>query len=334
MSGFPRGERSAAPRTAGGGKPRRRPALLLTQPFAAPIEAALEADYDVHRLHTAQDRNGFVGKIGAGIRAVVTGGAFGLPRDLMDSLPALEIVSISGIGTDAVDLVQARARGVRVTTTPGVLTDDVADMAMGLILATQRRLCTGDRFVRAGRWPTERLPLARKVTGKRLGILGLGRVGRAIARRAVGFEMAVAYSDLRAFDDVSYRFVASVEQLAAEVDVLVVAASGGPRSQGLVGTRVLDALGPDGTLINVARGSVVDEPALIAALGDGRLGGAGLDVFADEPHVPEALRRCENVVLQPHHASATLETRLAMGEIILANLAEHFAGRSPPTAVV
>ena len=317
--------------SAEAGLPRRRPAILLTQPFAAPVEAALAAAYEIHRLPAATasavpaaDR----------IRAVVTGGAFGLPRALMDELPALEIVAVSGIGTDAIDLDQARTRGVRVTTTPGVLTDDVADMAMGLILATLRRLSANDALVKAGRWPTERPPLARKVTGKRLGLLGLGRVGRAIARRAEGFAMPVSYSDLRAFDDVPYRFVPALADLAREVDVLVVAASGGPRSSGLVDAAVLDALGPDGVLINVARGSVVDEEALVAALAEGRLGGAGLDVFADEPNVPAGLRHGPNVVLQPHQASATLETRLAMGDVILANLAAHFDGRPPPTAVV
>jgi lactate dehydrogenase-like 2-hydroxyacid dehydrogenase len=233
-----------------------------------------------------------------------------------------------------VDLNRARARSIRVTTTPGVLTDDVADMAFGLLLAVSRQLCIGDRFVRDGKWPTQTLPLASKVSGKRLGILGLGRVGRAIARRAEGFDMPIAYTDISPISDVPYRFVANLRDLAVHSEVLIIAASGGPESRGIVDASVLDALGRDGILVNVARGSVVDQPALVAALRERRLGGAGLDVFADEPHVPEALWSLDNVVLQPHQASATVETRLAMGEMGLANLAAHFAGKPLPSAVV
>jgi lactate dehydrogenase-like 2-hydroxyacid dehydrogenase len=311
-----------------------QPAVLLLQPIMKLIEAGLDEAYRVHCLYEAQDREAMLAEVGPSIRGVVTGGVLGVPRAIMDALPALEVIAISGIGTDAVDLDRARQRGIRVTTTPNVLTDDVADMAMGLLLATARQLCTGDRFVRAGRWPTGKLPLARKVTGKRLGILGLGRVGRAIARRAAAFEMPVAYTDIRRFDDVPYCFFPTLEELADASDVLVVAASGGSGSQSIVNGAVLNALGPDGFLINVGRGSIVDEPALVAALAEGRLGGAGLDVFTEEPNVPEALWRMNNVVLQPHQASATVETRLAMGELVLANLAAHFAGQPLPTAVV
>ena len=249
-------------------------------------------------------------------------------------MPALEIITVNGVGTDAVDLEHAKARGVRVTNTPDVLTDDVADMALALILATLRRICVGDRLVRAGRWGKAAIPLATKFTGKRLGILGLGRIGRAIARRASGFDVAIAYTDQRAFDDVPYRFEPSLVELARDSDILVVAAAGGPASQKLVNAEILDALGPDGILVNVARGSVVDEAALVEALREGRLGGAGLDVFEQEPQVPEALYGMEQVVLQPHQASATHETREAMAEIVLANLAAQFAGKPLPTAVV
>jgi hydroxypyruvate reductase len=224
---------------------------------------------------------------------------------------------------------------VRVTNTPDVLTDDVADMALGLMLATLRRLCVGDRFVRDGRWARkEALPLATKLTGKRLGILGLGRIGRAIARRAAAFDMVIAYTGRRAHDDVPYRFEPSLAALARDSDILVVAVAGGPDTRGLVDRDVLDALGPAGVLVNIARGTVVDEPALVEALRQGRLGGAGLDVFENEPHVPEALFGLEQVVLQPHQASATHETREAMGRLVLDNLAAHFAGRPLPTAVV
>jgi lactate dehydrogenase-like 2-hydroxyacid dehydrogenase len=310
------------------------PDLLLIEPMMDPIQEKLEAAYQVHRLYQAPDKAAFVAAIAPSIRAIATGGGTGASRAIVDALPALEIIAINGIGTDAVDLDHARSRGIRVTTTPDVLTDDVADLAIGLIITTLRGLVVGDRFVRAGKWLSGGLPLARKVSGKRLGIIGLGRIGRAIARRAEPFGMSIAYTDLRAFDDVPYRFEPTPLALAAASDVLVVAAAGGPQSRGTVNAAVLDALGPQGTLVNIARGSVVDEPALVAALAEGRLGAAGLDVFADEPRVPEVLWRMDNVVLQPHRASATVETRTAMGDLVLANLAAHFSGKALPTAVV
>jgi len=198
-----------------------------------------------------------------------------------------------------------------------------------------RQVCVGDRFVREGRWARkEGLPLARKVSGKILGILGMGRIGRAIARRAEGFDMTIAYSDLRAIEGLPYRYVPTLEQLARESEVLIIAASGGPQSRGIVNAAVLDALGRSGFLVNVARGTVVDEPALVAALVEGRIAGAGLDVFVDEPNVPEPLLKLDNVVLQPHRASATVETRIAMGELVVGNLAAHFGGKDLLTAVV
>lgn len=253
---------------------------------------------------------------------------------IADALPALEIIAINGIGTDAVDLERARARGVRVTTTPGVLTTDVADLAVALMLAVSRRICVADRFVRAGSWPSAHLPLSVKVSGKRLGIFGLGHVGRAVARRAEVFAMPIAYCERHPVAEVSYRFVPDLKTLAEESHFLVVAVSGGTATHNLVDRPVLDALGPAGILINVARGSVVDEAALVAALAEGRLGGAGLDVFAHEPEVPKALWAMDNVVLQPHQASATVETRRAIADLVLANLAAHFAGQEPVTPVV
>ena len=312
-----------------------RTEILLVEPMMAEIEAALDHAYHVHRLAAAADRTAFVKDIAGRVRGVATGGGGGLPRPIMDALPHLEIVAINGIGTDAVDLEEAKRRGIRVTTTPGVLTDDVADMAIGLLIAALRGLATGDRYVRAGDWGRAAPPpLGRKVSGKRLGIIGLGQVGRAIARRAEAFGMEIAYTDLRPVAEVAYRHEADLVGLAGWAEILVVAASGGPGSRGIVNRAVLDALGPEGVLVNVARGSVVDEPALVAALQEGRLGGAGLDVFAHEPRTPEALWRMDNVVLQPHRASATLETRRAMGALVLANLEAHFAGKPPPTAVV
>jgi hydroxypyruvate reductase len=311
-----------------------KPHVLLIEPMMPEVEAQLDAAYCVHRLFAAHDRAALIAAIGSSVRAIVTGGGHGASNEIVDALPRLEIIAINGIGTDAVDLQRARARSVRVTTTPDVLTEDVADLALGLMLATSRRICVADRFVRAGGWPHEHLPLAAKLSGKRLGILGLGHVGRAVARRAEGFVMPIAYYDRYAVAGAGYRFQTDLEQLARDSDFLVVAASGGAATRGLVSGPVLNALGPAGVLINVARGSVVDEPALVAALAEGRLGGAGLDVFAHEPDVPKVLWDMDNVVLQPHRGSATVETRRAMADLVLANLAAHFAGREPVTPVV
>ena len=311
-----------------------KPEIILVESMMPSIEAALDASYTVHRLAAAPDRDRMLAEVGPRVRAIVTGGGTGVSNAVADACPNLGIIAINGVGTDAVDLEHARARGVRVANTPGVLTDDVADLAMALLLAVSRRLVVGDRFVRAGQWPTGKLPLARKATGKRLGILGLGRIGEAIAVRAAGFGMSIAYTNRKPRADLPYRFVPSPVELARDSDILVVAASAGPESRNLVGRAVLDALGPEGVLVNVARGSVVDEPELVAALTEGRLGGAGLDVFANEPHVPEALFALDNVVLQPHQASATLETRTEMGDLVLANLTAFFAGQPLRTPVV
>ena len=312
-----------------------RPHILQTQPMNAPaLQRALDASYQVHRLDLAQDPEALLAEAGPKVRAVVTTGAGGVANAIMDALPALELIAIRGVGTDRVDLDHARQRGLRVTTTPGVLTEDVADLALALLLAAARRVCVGDAFVRAGQWPTRSLPLATRVSGKRAGILGLGSIGQAIARRALGFGMSVAYTGRRAQAGVPYRFVASVLELARDSDFLFIAASGNPGTQGMVTAEVLDALGPEGILVNIARGSIVDEAALVAALAGGRLGAAGLDVFAREPQVPEALMALPNVVLQPHLGSATAECRLDMGNLVLANLAAHFEGRPLPSAVV
>ncbi|UFN51313.1 2-hydroxyacid dehydrogenase [Roseomonas sp. OT10] len=311
-----------------------KPEILLIEPMMDRVMNALDDAYTVHRLWQAPDRDALLREAGPRIRGIATGGGTGASNAIVDALPKLEIIAINGIGTDAVDLVHAKERGIRVTTTPNVLTDDVADLGMALLLAACRGICTGDRYVRAGKWGKEGLPLARKATGKTLGILGLGRIGRAIAKRAAAFDMPIAYHDIRAFDDVPYTYVDSLAGLAKHSDILMVAASGGAGSRGIVNAEVLDALGPDGILVNIARGSVVDEDALVQALQEKRIAGAGLDVFVDEPRTPEALWSMENVVLQPHRASATTETRIAMGDLVLANLAAQFAGKALPTPVV
>jgi lactate dehydrogenase-like 2-hydroxyacid dehydrogenase len=301
--------------------------LLSLQSFSESLEAALDARYAVHRLHRAADPEALLRAIGPKARGIVTGGGTGVPADLWARLPALEIVAVNGVGLDAVDLDQAAARGVTVTTTPGVLTDDVADLAIGLWLALSRRMMVSDRFVRQGRWTGEaNPPLAARASGRRVGILGLGQIGRAIAARAAPFAAGIAYHSRRPVDGAPYAYAASPVDLARDVEVLFVATAGGTGTRALVDAAVLEALGPRGLLINVSRGSVVDEAALIAALEAGVIGGAGLDVFADEPNVPAALLDRDDVVLQPHRGSATVEARGAMSDLVLQNLAAHFSG--------
>jgi lactate dehydrogenase-like 2-hydroxyacid dehydrogenase len=312
-----------------------QPELVLTHAIMSSVDAELERDYAVHRVDGRADIGSLPEVVRRRVRAIATRAGVGATPELVEALPELEIIAIYGVGTDTVDLEHAKARGVRVTNTPDVLTDDVADMALGLALAALRRLCVGDRFVRDGRWARkEAMPLASKFTGKRAGILGLGRIGRAIAQRLTAFDMRIAYTGRHAHDDAPYRFEPSLLALARESDILIVAVAGGPGTRGLVDRQVLDALGPQGVLINIARGFVVDELALVDALRERRLGGAGLDVFEHEPHVPEALLGMEQVVLQPHQASATHETREEMGRLMLENLAAHFNGRPLLTPVV
>ena len=268
-------------------------------------------------------------------RVLVTTGGSGADADLIARLPALELIAVNGVGYDAVDRTAADARGIAISNTPDVLTDDVADLALALLLATARRLPAADRFVRSGEWAAGgSFPLAHRVSGKRLGIVGLGRIGQAIARRAVPFVGDIAYHTRHVVAGVPWRHVADVRTLAAEVDILVIIAPATPQTTGMIDRAVLDALGPSGMLINVARGSLVNEPALVSAIEEGRLGAAGLDVFADEPNVPQALIDSDRVVLLPHIGSATAETRTAMGELVLANVAAHFAGEPLPSVVL
>jgi hydroxypyruvate reductase len=311
-----------------------KPDILLINPMLPAIDAGLRDAYTVHRYYEQTDRDAFIREIGGTIRGVVTGGASGISGDLMSRLPALEVIAVNGIGTDAVDVEQARARGIHVSTTPGVLTDDVADLAIGLLLAACRGLCAGDRFVREGKWASGKsaLSLARRFSGMRVGIVGMGRVGRAIAARAAAFGCPISYTDLRAFDDVPHTFVADLQDLARASDALVLAASADD-AEGIIDAAVLDALGAQGYLINVARGKLVNERDLAEALERGVIAGAGLDVFVDEPNVPMDLISAERAVLQPHRGSATVQTRTDMGNIVLASLAEAFAGRRPSTSV-
>ncbi|MBT2326163.1 2-hydroxyacid dehydrogenase [Variovorax paradoxus] len=302
-----------------------RPEVLAVAPLMPFLMDALRREYTVHdRTHTS-DPEAF-SKAAPRIRAIVANGEAKVPRELMARLPALEMISVFGVGYDGVDVAAARERGVPVTNTPQVLNDDVADLALGLLLSIARRIPQADRFVREGEWPNGPFPLNRKVTGARLGVVGMGRIGQAIAHRARAFDMHIAYTARSPRAEVDYAYHPDAVSLAAAVDFLVVITPGGAATRGLIDARVLEALGPEGYLVNVARGSVVDEAALIAALAGGRIAGAALDVYANEPQVPAELRAMPNVVLTPHMASGTKQTREAMAQLTFDNLRAHFAG--------
>jgi lactate dehydrogenase-like 2-hydroxyacid dehydrogenase len=306
--------------------------ILQVAAIYGPSQARLEADYTVHRLWQAPGRDAFVRDVAPRVEVIVTTGGAGASRALIEQLPKLRLIACFGVGVDAIDLAAARERGVAVTNTPDVLTDDVADLALALILDAMRGVSAGDRHVRAGRWLQGAFPLQARMSGKRLGIVGMGRIGQAIARRAAAFDMRIAWHGPRR-KDLPYRFEPDLVALAQSVDVLVASCPGGAATRGLIGRAVLEALGPRGFFVNIARGAVVDESALVELLASGRLGGSGLDVFVDEPHVPPALIALDNVVLQPHVASATHETRAAMGRLVLDNIGAHVVGRPLLTPV-
>ena len=308
--------------------------VLRVGPLKPSLMDTLVADYDALTLPDGDEREQFLAEHGPSITAVVTSGRTGVDAALMERLPQLGAVVNFGVGYDTTDVDAATERGIGVSNTPDVLTDCVADLAVGLVIDTVRGLSSAERFVRAGRWPAEgNTPLTRQVTGKRVGIIGLGRIGSAIADRLTAFRCPVSYHNRNEIDGSPYVYACSPVALAESVDVLIVAASGGSGTAHLVDRAVLDALGPQGYLINVARGSVVDEEALIELLASGQLAGAGLDVFAHEPNVPDALLAMDNVVLLPHVGSATVETRAAMEALTLENLDRFLADGSLVTPV-
>ena len=306
--------------------------ILVVAKLPPMLMDPLRERFVVHdRLHET-DPAAFA-KVAPAIRGIAASGESKVPQALIEQLPALEIISVMGVGYDGVDVAAAKARNVVVTHTPNVLNDDVADLALALMLSVARTIPKADRFVRSGGWLDGPLPLARKMSGARLGIVGMGRIGQAIAARALAFGMSIAYTARSAKTDLPYRYFPTAAALAAESDFLVVITPGGAGTRKLIDAAVLKALGPNGYLVNVARGSVVDEAALIAALEKGEIAGAGLDVFEDEPRVPEALRKLDNVVLTPHVGSATGQTRRAMADLAFANLAARFEGRALPSPV-
>jgi lactate dehydrogenase-like 2-hydroxyacid dehydrogenase len=310
----------------------QRPDVLAVARLSPLLVPQLQAAFRYHdRIHET-DPSSFE-KIAPRIRAIAASGESKVGAALMSRLPALEIVSVMGVGYDGIDVEAAKARGVVVTHTPDVLNDDVADLAIGLMLCAARQLPAADRYVRAGLWPNGPMPLARKMSGARLGLIGMGRIGQAIAHRALAFGMSVAYTTRTERAELPYRYWPDAVALAAQSDFLVVITPGGAGTRHLVNAQVLAALGSKGILVNVARGSVVDEAALIDALEAGTVGGAALDVFEAEPQVPERLRKLPHVVLAPHIGSATGQTRQAMADRAFANLRAHFDGAPLPSAV-
>ncbi|WP_378947840.1 2-hydroxyacid dehydrogenase [Paracoccus sp. R86501] len=302
-----------------------RPRILaLADLKPADMADRLAADYTlIHDIAEAGD-----------VTAVLTAGNIGLSSQQMAALPALQMIAVNGVGLDAVDMEQAAQRGIRVTTTPDVLSPAVAEMALGLALACTRQIAQGDRFIRAGEWQQGgKLPLGRSLTEMRAGILGYGRIGRALAEMLRGLGMQVLYTARSEKSDAPDAFRPDARTLARDCDALFVTTSGGDGTRALVDAPVLAALGAGGIVVNVARGPVVQTQALADALRDGTIAGAGLDVFDDEPQVPQALLDAPNCVLTPHIASATEQARRAMAQLVLDNLATHFAGRPLPTQV-
>jgi len=310
-------------------------AVLQVGPLMPVVQETIISDYGAVRLPDAPaERADFLRQHGGTFDVAVTSGKFGVGTDLMRALPNLRAVINFGVGYDTTDVAQAFERGIIVSNTPDVLNDCVADTALALYVDVLRGISAADRFVRRGDWLRKgNFPLATKASGRKVGILGLGRIGKVIARRLEGFDCEISYHSRNPVAGVDYRYAASPRDLATGCEVLIVAAAGGPGSTGLVDAGVIEALGPRGYLINIARGSVVDQDALVDALLSGRLGGAGLDVFVDEPKVPQDLLELDNVVLLPHLGSGTHETRAAMADLTLANLRSYAETGSAVTPV-
>ena len=311
-----------------------KPVVLSIGVFPPATMSTLAERFELHHFTGYPLPDGALSpELKARISAIATEANRGASRALIMSLPKLEIISCFGVGVDAIDLAAARERGIPVTNTPGVMADECADLAIGMMLASARQIVFADRYVRSGEWLKGPIRLGHGVGGKTVGVVGLGGIGRAIADRAQAFRMKVLWHGPRPKPDVPYEYVAGLVDMARRSDFLMVACKGGEDTRGLISAPVLDALGPEGTLINIARGSVIDEPAMIARLRDGRLGFAALDVFQNSPHIAADFLELPNVLLQPHHGSATVETRTAIGQLMIDNLTAHFAGAKLPTPV-
>ena len=290
----------------------------------------LQENYNVQNLW---ENPSLIFKVGLEekISGIVTEGF--ADKELIDTFPNTRVIASFGVGFDGIDVDYATQKGIQVTNTPDVLTDDVADMAIMLMLAASRGLCVGDRLVRQGEFEKGFKWLTQNVYSKKLGILGMGRIGQAIARRAEAFRLHVSYHGPREKPGLVYPYYSNLNKLAEDSDFLIVSCPGGEATRMLVSRSVMEALGTEGILINISRGTVIDESAMVELLKNGELGGAGLDVFENEPHVPQELLTMDNVVLQPHRGSATVQTRIAMGQLVLDNLEAFFAGKPVPNPV-
>ncbi len=306
-----------------------KPDILVLWPIFSPTLAALEQQYVVHKLWLAPDPQAMLKEVAPRVRGVVTTGLKGCDSATMDALPKLEIIASFGSPRNTLDVVAARARNIVCTRTPDAITESVADLALGLMIDVMRRIGAGDRFIRAGRWEKELARPGNEVRGKRCGIVGFGRIGQGVAKRALAFDMAISYFGPNKKDS-PHTYYNDLVAMAQAVDVLVVCCPLTPQTRDLVNATIIDALGADGFLVNVARGPVVNEAALISALQEKRLAGAGLDVFWDEPRVPAALLDLDNVVMAPHIGSSTMEVRVERGRKVQANLEAHFAGQAAP----
>ncbi len=307
-----------------------KPEILVIARIYPPTLAALEREFTVHNLWTARDPGSLVNAVSGSVRGAVTTGLVGFDRARMAALPKLEIIASFGTPNGTVDLAAAKERGVIVANTPDSIQELVAELAIGLAIAIMRKVCETDRFIRAGRWLSESPPMGIGLVGKTCGIVALGRIGKGVAKRAEAFGMSVCYHGPRRKDEVPYPYYSDLEEMARRADCLIVTCPLMPATRGLITERVLDALGPAGFLVNVARGPVVDETAIIAALTQRRIAGAALDVFWDEPRVPEALFPLDNVVLVPHIGTATMDVREERGRKVLANLRAHFSDEPVP----
>ncbi|WP_374444068.1 2-hydroxyacid dehydrogenase [Stella sp.] len=310
-----------------------KPDIVLIAQYPPQIMAVLEENFTCHKMYEAPDRAAFLAAVAGKARGLASTGVHGAPRDLILALPKLEIISGFGVGYDAVDLPTVKEKGIVLTNTPNVLTDCVADLGMTLMLDAARRVPQAERFLRDGQWLKGNYPAGVKVTGKRAGICGLGRIGTALAKRLAGFDMEIMYYDIEPKTNLPYRLMPSLLDLARNSDFFFVACYGGPTTRKLIDEEVLRAIGAKGILVNIARGSIVDEAALVRVLEDKALGAAGLDVFEDEPNVPAKLLTFDNVVVTPHIASNTHETRAAMGKLMCDNLIAYFSGKPVLTRV-
>ncbi|MCC8932791.1 2-hydroxyacid dehydrogenase [Rhizobium sp. 'Codium 1'] len=313
-----------------------KPDILQMGPYPDWDQVPLEQNFHMHRYFEATDKAGFLAEVGPKIRGIATRGELGANAAIIAACPNLEVISVYGVGFDAVDLTVCRERGIRVTNTPDVLTNDVADLGVAMMLVQSRGMIGAETWVKDGSWAAKGLyPLKRRVWGRRAGVLGLGRIGYEVAKRLAGFDMEIAYSDVSAKDFAGdWEFIADPVALAARSDFLFVTLAASAVTRHIVGRDVIEALGPEGMLINISRASNIDEDALLDALEAGKLGSAALDVFEGEPNLNPRFLTLPNVLLQPHHASGTLETRQAMGKLVRDNLTAHFAGETLLTPVL